>query len=73
MMQGKKFWMASAALVALTAAANASEPANGTVITNSASIADSAVQLAQNSGYLQLAQNTVGTSANSGGSLDDRV
>ena len=73
MMTGKKFWMAGAALVALTASANAaSDPANGTVIAtgDSASVADSAVQLAQNTGaYIQLAQNTTGSS----GDLEARV
>ena len=73
MMTGKKFWMAGAALVALTASANAaSDPANGTVIAtgDSTSMADSAVQLAQNNGaYIQLAQNTTGSS----GDLEARV
>jgi phosphate-selective porin OprO/OprP len=73
MMTGKKFWMAGAALVALTASANAaSDPVNGTVIAkgDSTSMADSAVQLAQNNGaYIQLAQNTTGSS----GDLEARV
>jgi phosphate-selective porin OprO/OprP len=76
MMTGKKFWMAGAALVALTASANAaSDPVNGTVIApgDSASVADSAVQLAQNNGaYIQLAQNDTGRGGTNG-DLEARV
>jgi phosphate-selective porin OprO/OprP len=54
MMTGKKFWMASAALVALTATANASEAAN----TATTPVAESAPATVANSAALmQLAQN----------------
>ena len=80
MMTGKKFWMASAAVLALTAAANAAEPAN-TATTTTAKKASAAsakpaqpvqVQLAQAT-PVQMAQNTYGQDSTASGSLEARV
>jgi phosphate-selective porin OprO/OprP len=80
MITGKKFWMASAALLALSAAANAAEPANTATTTTakkaSATAANSAqpvqVQLAQAT-PVQMAQNTYGQDSTASGSLEARV
>ena len=66
MMTGKKFWMTSAAVLALTATANAAQPAKDTA-TNFVQ-----PQLAQAS-QVQLAQNTYGQNSTASGSLEDRV
>ena len=73
MIKGKNFWMTGAALVALTATAQAAVPANGNVFAASpdVSVADSAARLNPNSGYIQLAQNGGGNGG--GSSLEDRV
>jgi phosphate-selective porin OprO/OprP len=80
MITGKKFWMASAAVLALTAAANAAEPANtATTTTAKKASAESAkpaqpvqVQLAQAT-PVQMAQNTYGQDSTASGSLEARV
>jgi phosphate-selective porin OprO/OprP len=66
MMTGKQFWMTSAAVLALTATANAAQPGNG------AAAAAQPLQLTQAS-QLQLAQNTYGQNSTASGSLEDRV
>jgi phosphate-selective porin OprO/OprP len=68
MMTGKRFWMASAALLALTATANASEAANTATTpvaeSDPATVANSAalMQLAQNA-PVQMAQNNSGNAS----------
>ncbi|HWY61854.1 MAG TPA: porin [Rhizomicrobium sp.] len=71
MMMGKKFWMASAGLLALTAAANASEPASAATSTVKPANVAKPVQVAQNA-PVQMAQNNVGAS-NSASDLEARV
>ena len=66
MMTGKKFWMTSAAVLALTATANAAQPAKEAA--NSAQ----PLQLAQAS-QVQMAQNTYAQNSTASGSLEDRV
>lgn len=61
MMTGKQFWMTSAAVLALTAAANAAQPANSAADQSQAKTA-----------WIQVAQNMGQNSAPSG-SLEDRV
>ena len=66
MMTGKKFWMTSAAVLALTATANAAKPAK------EAATSAQPLQLAQAS-QVQMAQNTYGQNSTASGSLEDRV
>ena len=65
MMTGKQFWMTSAAVLALTATANAAQPADGAA-------AAQPLVLAQAS-QVQVAQNTNGQNSTASGSLEDRV
>jgi phosphate-selective porin OprO/OprP len=67
MMTGKKIWMTSAAVLALTAAANAAQPANSAASTTAQ---PAPMQLAQ---LTQMAQNTYGQDSTASGSLEQRV
>jgi phosphate-selective porin OprO/OprP len=67
MMTGKKIWMTSAAVLALTAAANAAQPANSAA---SAAAQPAPMQLAQ---LTQIAQNTYGQDSTASGNLEQRV
>jgi phosphate-selective porin OprO/OprP len=67
MMTGKKIWMTSAAVLALTAAANAAQPANSAA---SAAAQPVPTQLAQ---FTQMAQNTYGQDSTASGTLEQRV
>jgi phosphate-selective porin OprO/OprP len=68
MMTGKKIWMTSAAVLALTAAANAAQPADSATT----SIAAQPLQLAQAT-PVQMAQNTYGQDSTASGTLEQRV
>ena len=61
MMTGKQFWMTSAAVLALTATANAAQPANSAADQSQAKTA-----------WVQVAQN-MGQNSTASGSLEDRV